>query len=99
MAKKFWKADVLKGLKHFFTTRETIIKTKEPEFEEVVNDNKKKICDYLNVSMENLISPCQTHTNHVEIVKEDKGDYPETDGLILNNGTRRYSLILPIVLL
>lgn len=86
--KKVLKSDVLKGLKHFFTTRETIIKTKEPEFEEVVNDNKKKICDYLNVSMENLISPCQTHTNHVEIVKEDKGDYPETDGLILNNGTQ-----------
>ena len=34
--KKILKSDELSGLIHFFTTRETVIKTKEPELEQLV---------------------------------------------------------------
>lgn len=83
--KKILKSDILNNVKHFFTTRESIIKTKEPDFENVVNENKKIICDYLDISQNDLISPSQTHTNHVEIAQIGKNNYPETDGLILDN--------------
>ena len=39
----------------------------------------------MKIKRKNLISPKQTHTSHVEIAKEGKSDYPDTDGLILNN--------------
>ena len=48
------KSDLLKGLTHFFTTRESIIKTKEPEFENLVNENKKMFAEILNIQPENL---------------------------------------------
>ena len=41
--KKILKSSVLNGLQHFFTTRESVIKTKEPDFEETVKENKKDI--------------------------------------------------------
>ena len=78
--KKFLKSDMLPA-EHFFTTRNSVIKTKEKEFEPIVEENKKIICDYLNV--EKLISPSQTHTNFVDIAKSNKESYPDTDGLIL----------------
>lgn len=83
--KKVLKSDLLDGVTHFFTTRETIIKTKEPEFENLAAENKSLVCDYLKIAKENLISPKQTHTSHVEIVNIEKQDYPDTDALILNN--------------
>lgn len=83
--KKVLKSDMLNGVTHFFTTRETVIKTKEPEFEKIVEENKNIICDFLNITKEELISPKQTHTSNVEIANIKRNDYPETDGLILNN--------------
>lgn len=83
--KKVLKTDLLNCLDHFFTTRESVIKTKEADFEELVIYNKKKFCDYFNISVENFISPCQTHSANVEKVFADKVDYPETDGVILDN--------------
>ena len=44
--KKILKSSVLDGLNHFFTTRESVIKTKEPDFEKVVEENKKDICSF-----------------------------------------------------
>ena len=83
--KKVLKSTILKGLNHFFTTRESVIKTKEPEFEKIVENNKKDICDYFGISAENLIHPSQTHTSHIEIAQAGKMSYPDTDGLILTN--------------
>lgn len=83
--KKVLKSSILNGLNHFFTTRESVIKTKEPEFEEIVENNKKDICNYLKISTENLIHPSQTHTSHIEIAQVGKTSYPDTDGLILTN--------------
>ena len=83
--KKILKSSVLDGLNHFFTTRESVIKTKEPDFEKVVEENKKDICEFLRISKENLIHPSQTHTSHIEVAKIGKNLYPDTDGLILTN--------------
>ncbi|MBR6098497.1 peptidoglycan editing factor PgeF [bacterium] len=69
---------------HFFTTRESIIKTKEPDYTQTVEKNKYSICDYLNIKYENLISPSQTHTSNIQLAKSEQKIYPETDGLITN---------------
>lgn len=83
--KKILKSSVLNGLQHFFTTRESVIKTKEPDCEETVKENKKDICKFLGIEEENLIHPSQTHTSNVEIAKAGISSYPDTDGLILAN--------------
>ena len=78
--KKILKSDFINGnAECFFTTRETIIKTKEPAFENLVEENKNLICDFLKIKRKNLISPKQTHTSHVEIAKEGKGIYVRVD--------------------
>lgn len=83
--KKVLKSSLLDGLNHFFTTRESIIKTKQPEFELLVENNKKDFCKYFNINEKDFISPNQTHTSNVEIAQINKTDYPETDGIILAN--------------
>ena len=47
--KKVVKSSLLKDLKHFFTTRESIIKTKEPDFQKIVEQNKIDFCKYFGV--------------------------------------------------
>ena len=83
--KKILKSSILSGLTHFFTTRESVIKTKEPEFENIVEENKKDICKYLQIEEENFIHPSQTHTSNVDVAKVGVSVYPDTDGLILTN--------------
>lgn len=83
--KKVLKSSILNGLNHFFTTRESVIKTKEPDFESIVCENKKDICKFLNIDEKNLIYPSQTHTSNVDIAKIGVDCYPDTDGLILTN--------------
>lgn len=83
--KRIVKSSVLAGLNHFFTTRESVIKTKEPDFEEVVAENKKDVCEYFGIDENNLIHPSQTHTSYVDVAKIGVSSYPDTDGLILAN--------------
>ncbi len=83
--KRILKSSVLDGLNHFFTTRETVIKTKEQEFENIVAENKRDICKFLDIDEQNLIHPSQTHTSHIEVAQVGKNSYPDTDGLILTN--------------
>lgn len=80
--KKILRSDII-HTEHFFTTRETVIKSKDSDYEKIVCENKKLITNYLKIKEENLISPSQTHTSNIEIVQIGKIDYPETDGLIL----------------
>lgn len=82
--KKILRSDLIKT-EHFFTTRESFIKTKDPELEDWAGKNLDEIAKYLKVSRENIVSPKQTHTSHIEIAQTGKKDYPETDGLILAN--------------
>lgn len=81
--KKVLVSDII-HTEHFFTTRESIIKTKESEYIQKVQANKEDICKYLGIKLENLISPSQTHTSYIKIASPDKKNYPDTDGLILN---------------
>lgn len=83
--KKILKSSILDGLNHFFTTRESIIKTKEIDFEKSVEENKQDICKYLGIDKKNLIHPSQTHTSNVDVAKIGLSSYPDTDGLILTN--------------
>ena len=79
--KKVMKSSVLKGLEHFFTTRESIIKTKEYSYEQLAYDNRKDFCEYYHINR--IISPKQTHSSNVCIVSDNVFEYPETDGLVL----------------
>lgn len=81
--KTILKSDFLNGVEHFFTTRETIIKSKEADMSDLVEENKKLICDYLKIK--ELIHPSQTHSANIDFAQTGKFVYPETDGLILNN--------------
>ncbi len=79
------KSDLLKNVDHFFTTRESIIKTKEKDFENLAAENKKMFCEVLNLEPQNFINPSQTHSTNIEIATPSKTSYPDCDGLILTN--------------
>ncbi len=82
--KKILKSDLIEnGV--FFTTKESFIRSQEPNTQNLTENNKNLICEYLNIFQKNLISPVQTHSTNIEIVKENKFNYPETDALILTN--------------
>lgn len=81
--KQILKSDFLPDLEHFFTTRETIIKTSEPEMEFLVEENKKLIQQYLGTN--ELICPTQTHSANIDYAQIGQTEYPNTDALILNN--------------
>ena len=79
------KTDLLSEVEHFFTTRESVIKTKEENMQKYAEENKKMFSDVLNIDMENFINPSQTHSSNIEIAQIGKRDYPECDGLIITN--------------
>lgn len=66
---------------HFFTTRELVVK-----------DNIIEIAKYLKIEKQNLIKPIQTHSANIEPVNENKKEYPDCDGLILNK--KNYAIYL-----
>ncbi len=53
--------------------------------EGIILKNQKLIADYLKIEQKKLISPTQTHSANVDMAKENRFDYPETDGLILTD--------------
>lgn len=69
----------------FFTTRDLALKAGEREdmIEEVQN-NKKLVCEGLNIPLENLVIPVQTHSDNVELVKkcEPFSSFDNTDALV-----------------
>ncbi len=79
------KSDILDGVEHFFTTRESVIKSKEDDFQNLVAGNKKMFCEVLEIAPENFINPSQTHSVNIEAARIGKSDYPDCDGLILTN--------------
>ena len=79
------KSDLLNKADHFFTTRESIIKTKEKDMESQVQENKKMFCEIMNLKPENFINPSQTHSVNIEIADVSKNSYPDCDGLILTD--------------
>lgn len=83
--KTIMKSDILDGVEHFFTTRESVIKSKEDDFQNLVAGNKKMFCEVLEIAPENFINPSQTHSVNIEAARIGKSDYPDCDGLILTN--------------
>ena len=83
--KKILKSDFLNNLQHCFTTRESVIKSNEQGLSAILSENKTVICNYFGVDKENLISPTQTHSSNVGIVKSNQKEYPNTDAIILTN--------------
>ncbi len=83
--KTVMKSDLLDGVEHFFTTRETLIKSKDDDYQKIVENNEKMFCEVLKIAPENFIHPSQTHSVNIEIAQVGKVDYPECDGLILAN--------------
>ncbi len=81
--KKILKSDLISDIENFFTTREIIIKSLEPNMEKIVEKNKKLICGYLKT--DELIGPVQTHSANIEYARVGKTDYYDVDALILNN--------------
>ena len=81
--KNILKSDLIKNANTFFTTRDICICDKEMNNNLLIEENKKIIADYLNISSKNLISPTQTHSANIDIAIETRHDYPETDALIL----------------
>lgn len=75
-------------LEHFFTTRDSVIFSNEKNLQPKILENKRDICNYLQIQEENLIRPIQTHSGNVEIAKVEKIAYPNTDAIILTNKTQ-----------
>ncbi len=70
--KRIYYSDKL-NVEHFFTSRDFLVK-----------ENLDFVAEYLNIKKENLIKPTQTHSKNVEIFNENKKEYPNCDGLILD---------------
>lgn len=83
--KKVFISDLIPELTHFFTTRESFIKTKDPNYEEQVSSNKSDICNYLKISPDNLVFAKQIHSANIKITEEGINFYPDTDAIILTN--------------
>jgi hypothetical protein len=81
--KKILKSDLIKNAQAFFTTRKLCIKSLDEKMVQIVEENKKDICEFLKIN--SLISPTQTHSDNVDIAKVDLIEYPQTDGLILTD--------------
>ncbi len=98
---KIFYSDLIPELEHFFTTRETVLRSKEG-IDSIVNDNIKAVCEYVNVSERDLISPSQTHSTNIAFAKESITEYPDTDSLILTNSKQAVYLnfadCVPVIL-
>lgn len=81
--KSILKSDLISDIENFFTTRESVLKSSEPDTEKAVKKNKELICEYLGV--DELISPVQTHSSNIQYAEIGKAEYPDTDALILTN--------------
>ncbi len=78
-------SDLIPEVEHFFTTRETVIRSQEEELQQVVKDNFADICSYLDIDKMKFISPNQTHSDNVRFANKALESYPNTDALILDN--------------
>ena len=78
----------------FFTTRDLPLKHGErKDLIEEVENNKQLICDELNIPLENLVIPIQTHSDNIYIVNSEQEtgnrnltkQLDNVDALITNN--------------
>lgn len=71
----------------FFTTRDLPLKSGErDDLINEVENNKKLVCEGLNIELENLFIPIQTHSDNVETIDLQKHIYSDCDALVTNEG-------------
>ena len=83
--KQVLKSDLIKNINTFFTTKDTIIQSKNTELNDTIIENKNLIKNYLKI--DKLISPIQTHSDNIVIVDSKFDEYPDTDALILTQSS------------
>lgn len=83
--KKILKSDILTGAQHFFTTRESVVTSKEmDDLKDLCAQNILDIAQYLNLPKENIIAPVQTHSCNIAVTQ--KGNtYENTDSLVVED--------------
>lgn len=85
MGKRVLKSPLIDGedVTAFFTTRDLPLKAGErDDLISEVEDNKKLVCDGLNIAEGNLFIPVQTHSDNVEVIDINKKVYPDCDALV-----------------
>ena len=83
--KKVLYSDLLPEAEHFFTTREAVIKSDEPNLQPIIVKNKIAILSHLNVGNNYLKMPIQTHSANVRVARANINSYPKTDAMIVDN--------------
>lgn len=83
--KKVIYSDIIPETEHFFTTRETVIRSEDKNLQEVIQQNKVDISAYLNIPQGDLLTPVQTHSANLRVAKKTIHNYPNTDGLIIDD--------------
>lgn len=83
--KRVLRSDLIKKADVFFTTKDICICDKSGLKNEQIEKNKKILADYFGLKTENLISPVQTHSKNVSVIKDDISEYQNTDALILTD--------------
>ncbi|MBR6162926.1 peptidoglycan editing factor PgeF [bacterium] len=83
LGKKVLKSTLLDGIDHFFTTREFPLTYADREdLKEEAEQNRKKLTEEFKIKA--LKTAKQTHSDHIQIVKENQDFYDDTDALISN---------------
>lgn len=94
MGKKILKSSLMDddNVVVFFTTRDLSLKAGErDDLIQEIENNKKLVCEGLNIPFENLVIPQQTHSDNVEIVdnearsaKASRFTFENTDAIVTN---------------
>lgn len=83
--KKILKSDYLQCVQHFFTTRESVVTSRDlTELDRICDENIEIIANHLKLNKENIISPVQTHSSNIQIAKSGLS-YPDTDAVIVED--------------
>ncbi|MGN1153177.1 MAG: peptidoglycan editing factor PgeF [Candidatus Gastranaerophilaceae bacterium] len=77
-------SDIILDTEHFFTTRETVIRSEEKNLQELIAQNKEDVCKYLNIPQDKLLTSVQTHSANIRIVSPKILTYPNSDALIID---------------
>lgn len=84
--KKILKSDLITNANAFFTTKDICICDKSGCYNNIVDYNKKLVSEYLNINKDLLITPEQTHSANIKVVKSNNScNYLDTDSLIVTD--------------
>lgn len=105
MGRRILKSSLLESddITAFFTTRDLPLKAAErQDLASEVENNKKLLCDGLEISLEKLFIPVQTHSDNIEVIDLKKTTYPDCDALVTNEPNSAIALnfadCVPIIL-